>query len=202
MKISPCAGLVLLAFSTAAFAQRPPVYPLRSQTAATQSVDSAYCYWQARQQTGVDMTHLSQRPPRTKRAPFAPDAGKGTSEPPLPIGRNAPPDRANGASGAGARAVPGPGGAAAAKAGDGDSGAPPNAGRGGASPATEAPASAAVAAAGMSSATAASGGAAAAGAASAGLDATAPRLPPPPPPMTAYWQAYGDCMHERGYGVQ
>lgn len=181
MKISPRAGLALLALSTVAFAQRPPVYPLRSQTAATQSIDSAYCYWQAKQQTGVDMTHLSQRPPRTKRAPFAPDAGKGTSEPPLPVGRSGPPGRAGGANSAGSRTVPGSGGASST---------------------TEASVTAALAPAGASSPVAASGDAAPAGSASGALDMPAPRLPPPPPPMTAYWQAYGDCMHDRGYGVQ
>lgn len=198
MKTSPRVGVVLLALSTAAFAQRPPVYPLRSQTSATQSVDNAYCYWQARQQTGVDMTHLSQRPPRTKRAPFTPDAGKGTSEPPLPVGRHAPPDRSSDASNAESRATPEPGSAAAA--GAGDSGPPSADGRAAASSGAGGSANTAVAAAGASSPVAGS-----AGSASAAPDAATTRLPPPPPPpppMTAYWQAYGDCMHARGYGVQ
>jgi hypothetical protein len=195
MKISPRAGILLLALSSAAFAQRPPVYPLRSQTAATQSVDNAYCYWQARQQTGVDMTHLSQRPPRTKRAPFTPDAGKGTSEPPLPGAGNAPTDRSSEASHAGSRAGPEPGSAAAASTGHSET--PPAVGRAAAPSGASGSAHAAAAAAGASSPVAGS-----AASASAAPDATATRLPPPPPPMTAYWQAYGDCMHERGYGVQ
>ena len=194
MKVSPGLGVVLFALSTAAFAQRPPVYPLRSQTAATQSVDDAYCYWQARQQTGVDMTHLSQRSPRTKRAPFTPDAGKGTSEPPLPVAHRESPDRTSDANHAGSRAVPAPASAAAASAGD--SGASTTAGR----------AAASSGAGGSVNVAAAAGGAfpvaGSAGSASAAPDAAAIRLPPPPPPMTAYWQAYGDCMHARGYGVQ
>lgn len=188
MKVSPCAGVLLLAFSATAFAQRPPVYPLRSQTAAMQSADNAYCYWQARQQTGVDMTHLSQRPPRTKRAPFTPDAGKGASEPPLPAARDASGDRSRGPSPVASRATPAPGGGAATgQSGDG---------------ASSSAGSEKVLAASGSAAAGSSPVAGSPGAASAGSAEALPRLPPPPPPMTAYWQAYGDCMHERGYGVQ
>src|SRR5690242_18010284 len=89
MKIFLGPSAMLLVLSTAAWGQQPAVYPLRSQSAAAQGVDSAYCYWHAKQETGVDMTRLSQRPPRTKSVRFAPDAGKGASEPPLPQGAGA-----------------------------------------------------------------------------------------------------------------
>lgn len=77
-------GAALMAATGIVWAQRPTVYPLRSQSAGAQSVDNAYCYWQARQQTHVDIVHESQRPVRTKAIGFAPDAGRGTSAPPLP----------------------------------------------------------------------------------------------------------------------
>ena len=191
MKVSLCAGVLLLAISATAFAQRPPVYPLRSQTAAMQSADNAYCYWQARQQTGVDMTHLSQRPPRTKRAPFTPDAGKGASEPPLPATSEALEARPGEASPVASRAVPGPGGSAARGQSGGDA-------------AHAASTDKALAASGSPAATApgSSPVVGSPGAVPAASAEALPRLPPPPPPMTAYWQAYGDCMHERGYGVQ
>lgn len=211
MKIFLCASVTLLAFSTAAFGQRPAIYPLRSQNPAAQGVDSAYCYWQAKQQTGIDMTRLPQRPPRTKVARFAPDAGRGASQPPLP------------GAAAGPSARPGNAGAATAASGNAGAlgGASPAAGRpGAASPSASspspssssahaavapgsgvsAPASEPVAASGTpaTSVASASGPAAANSAASANL----PPLPPPEPPMTTYWHAYGDCMQARGYGVQ
>ncbi len=191
MKISLCASAVLLAVSTAALAQRPPVYPLRGQSAAAQSVDNAYCYWQARQQTGVDTTRQSQRPPRTKKAQFGPDAGKGASAPPLP----APHDASSGGSRAANTAAATP---EAAHSGAAGNGAPPSATHSNGPPS----ASASVADSTSSAASPASGplgpSSASAAAASPGL----PPLPPPEPPMMAYWHAYSDCMQARGYGVQ
>lgn len=137
MKISFYAGAALLALSTTAHCQRPPVYPMRSQSAAVQSIDNAYCYWQARQQTGVDMTHFLQRPPRTKQVRLAPDAGKGASAPPLPAPRGA--SAAGGAHEAkGSSGVPQASGALAASGG----GAPVSATQGTASGAMASPASA------------------------------------------------------------
>ncbi|WP_206956740.1 hypothetical protein [Trinickia acidisoli] len=185
MKISLWASAALLALSTAAFAQRPLVYPLRSQSGAAQGVDNAYCYWQARKQTGVDMARQSQRPVRTKPIQFTPDAGRGASEPPLPAPRGMPGGASRAAqAGAAADAAGG-----ASKAGS----APTVASQSHASSVPNAVAGQATASA--------SGSAGAASAASSNL----PPLPPPEPPeppMTAYWQAYGDCMQARGYGVQ
>lgn len=193
MKISLCASAVLFAVSTAAFAQRPAVYPLRSQSAAAQSVDNAYCYWQARQQTGVDMTRQSQRPPRVKKSPRAPDAGRGASAPPLP----APHDAASGGSLPTNTAAVSPD---ATRAGAASNGAPPTPS---VTQSTErpSPASGTAADSSLAAASPASGSlgsSSASAAASPGL----PPLPPPEPPMVSYWHAYGDCMQARGYGVQ
>lgn len=68
------------------WAQRPVTYPLRSQSVSQQSVDEAYCYWQAKQQTGVDITRQPQRPTRSPRVGAALDVGSGTAAPPLPHG--------------------------------------------------------------------------------------------------------------------
>lgn len=201
MKIFLCASVTLLAFSTAAFGQRPAIYPLRSQNPAAQGVDSAYCYWQAKQQTGIDMTRLPQRPPRTKVARFAPDAGRGASQPPLPgaaAGPSARPGNA-GALGGASPAAGRPGAASPSASSPSPSSSSAHAavapGSG-----VSAPASEPVAASGTpaTSVASASGPAAANSAASANL----PPLPPPEPPMTTYWHAYGDCMQARGYGVQ
>lgn len=202
MKIILGTSATLLVVSSAAFGQQPAVYPLRSQSAAAQGVDSAYCYWQAKQQTGVDMTRLSQRPPRQKAARFAPDAGRGASEPPLPpragaqaarAGGNAP--SANGASvPAAAQATPSSSSAASVASASASASAP-----GAAGPASPPAPTAASGAAGQTGSVAsASGVPAASGAASTSL----PPLPPPEPPMATYWHAYGECMRSRGYGVQ
>jgi hypothetical protein len=158
------AGVVLMvALPAIAWAQRPLTFPLRSQSPGEQSIDSAFCYGQAKKQTGVDITRQPQRPLRTKPINFAPDAGRGTSEPPLP--------------------------ASAAHAPAASAGA-------GASASTGASQTTASAASGTS---AASGPSVAAGGASS---VKLPPLPPPEPPMTTYWQAFGDCMQSRGYGVR
>jgi hypothetical protein len=177
MKTSLIVGAAALAVSTAAFGQRPAVYPLRSQTAATQGLDNAYCYWQARRETGVDTARQSQRPTRTKPLQFAADGGKGASEPPLPAPHAA-------------------------------SGAAPSAGKPASHVADAPEAASADAAAGRRNRGEASGAPAETAAASASTAAPSgaspglPPLPPPQPPMERYWQAYGDCMQGRGYGVQ
>lgn len=183
MKISLILGATALAVSTTALAQRPAVYPLRSQTAATQSLDNAYCYWQARRETGVDTARQSQRPSRTKPLQFAADGGKGASEPPLPAS-HAGPDGAAYAARPASHVAEAPEGASAT----GASTPAAHSGRRDAGEAGHAPAQTA----------AASSSPAAASSASPGL----PPLPPPEPPMERYWQAYGDCMQGRGYGVQ
>jgi hypothetical protein len=200
MKIFLCTSAALLVVSSAAFGQQPAVYPLRSQSAAAQGVDSAYCYWQAKQQTGVDMTRLSQRPPRQKAVRFAPDAGRGASEPPLPPRAGAQAGKAGGkaptASGASApvAAQAAPSSSSAANVASASATAPGAA----ASASPPAPTAAAGAAGPAGSVASASGVPAASGAASTSL----PPLPPPEPPMATYWHAYGDCMRSRGYGVQ
>lgn len=174
MNIRIWTGVALLLTTGTAFAQRPLIYPMRSQSPGAQSVDSAYCYWQAKTQSGVDIARQPQRPFRTKPIDFAPAAGSGTgtTEPPLPL--PASQSRGDGATNA-ARAT-------------------------GASAAASAPMPAASAAS-MPPATGASTVAAASQSGSAS-DAKLPPLPPPEPPMTTYWHAYGDCMQSRGYGVR
>ena len=171
MRISIVLGVAVFAGAIGAQAQQPAVYPLRSQTAATQGVDSAYCYWQARRQTNVDMARQSQRPVRTKPLQFAADSGRGASEPPLP----APQVASGSAAHAAEPGMQASGGRAAASA-----------------------EGASLPAAGASGHPAAASGA-------AGLASTSapklPPLPPPQPPMETYWQAYGDCMQSKGYGV-
>jgi len=172
MSIRAWAGAVLIATTSGlVWAQRPLVYPLRSQSPGAQSVDNAFCYWQAKQQTNVDIAREPQRPLRTKAIGFAPDAGRGTSAPPLPPGTAG----AKGASGAAGASTAAPTAAASAP--------------------MPASASTSAGASGASETTALN---AASGASSVNL----PPLPPPEPPMTRYWQAYGDCMQSRGYGVR
>ncbi len=49
-----------------AFALQPMAFPMRSQSAAQQSIDTAMCYATANQQTGVSMARLSQAPEKPK----------------------------------------------------------------------------------------------------------------------------------------
>jgi hypothetical protein len=105
MNIRVWASVVLMIAAPAiAWAQRPLTYPLRSQSAGAQSIDSAYCYWQTNKQTGVDIVRQPQRPFRTKPIDFAPDAGRGTSEPPLPASADHAGAASAGVSGASAGA--------------------------------------------------------------------------------------------------
>lgn len=200
MKIASIASALLLVGATPALAQQPAVYPLRSQTAALQSVDSASCYAQAKRETGVNMARQSQRPQRTDPMRFGADAGRGASEPPLPAAASAPSGVSRAHKGAlttaNAGEAPAAGGdtpppaarAAAVASANGHSGqrlAQPSAAPG--------PASASIAASASASASASPSTSEVAG---------LPPLPPPLPPMASYWQAYGDCMQARGYGVQ
>ncbi len=181
MKISVLVGAVLMALSTTTIAARPSVYPLRSQSASTQGIDNALCYSQARQQTGVDMARQSQRPVPAKTHWAAADAGKGASAPPLPAAR--------GASDGGSRAAQG--GSSAMEAGSASAADTQSS--------AARPAESSAVGSGTAHAPAESPGSrGAASSAVAGL----PPLPPPEAPMTTYWQAYGDCMQSRGYGVQ
>lgn len=106
-RISTCTCAALLTISGIAFAQRPLVYPLRSQSPGQQSVDNAYCYGLANSQTHIDMARQPQRPTRTTPINFAADAAHGASAPPLPPGAtaSAPGAAAPGAAMAGASGV-------------------------------------------------------------------------------------------------
>lgn len=178
MSIRVWTGAVLIAATSGlAWAQRPLVYPLRSQSPGAQSVDNALCYWQAKQQTSVDIVREPQRPLRTTAIGFAPDAGHGTSAPPLPPGADRTKAASAGAAASGASAAP-PAAAASAQT---QAQAPSSPGASGTSGTSETTA--------LNAASGASG-------------VMLPPLPPPEPPMTRYWQAYGDCMQGRGYGVR
>jgi hypothetical protein len=173
MNIRISAAVALLTISGAALAQMPLIYPVRNQSPGQQSVDAAFCYGTANRQTGVNMARESQRPVRTKASATGRDAGHGASAPPLPQGASA--------------AAPASGAATAARG--------------------TAPASASGAAVSGASGVAASGVFASGAASASEPRATQqayvqmPPLPPPEPPMTVYWRAYGDCMHDRGYTV-
>ena len=59
-------GVVGIACCGSAFAFQPMAFPMRSQSAAQRSIDSAMCYATANQQTGVSMARLSQAPEKAK----------------------------------------------------------------------------------------------------------------------------------------
>ena len=193
-------GVLLVLAAEPALAQRPVVYPLRSQDTAAQAVDNAYCYWQARKDTNVDMARESQRPQRTQPIGFAADAGRGMNEPPLPA-RAGHGQAASSASGVPAtKSGAGKGGATARPPAQASASGAPASG-----PTETAGESARLPAAPDRPSSAAFGTAASATSRSASQpesDAKLPPLPPPEPPMTLYWRAYGDCMQSRGYGVQ
>jgi hypothetical protein len=184
IRISACACIALLMISGTAFAQRPLVYPARSQTPAQQAIDNALCYGQANSQTHIDMARQPQKPTRTTPINFAADAGHGASAPPLPPGIAA------------SGAHPASGAATASAASGAASGTATAAASGAA--AASGPASATTLALGPAGASGASGALGASGASGVQM----PPLPPPEPPMTTYWRAYGDCMQDRGYTVR
>lgn len=187
MKTSVLVGAVLIAGASTTFAARPSVYPLRSQNAQTQGMDNAYCYWQAKQQTGVDMARQSQRPVPSRTYRAAADAGRGASEPPLPAARGASDSGVSGVSGVQADKD-----AASGVVHDGASAASAQS-----IAARHAESPSASSGPGRANPSSSSGPRSASSAV-----AELPPLPPPEPPMTAYWHAYGDCMQSRGYGVQ
>ncbi|GLU35066.1 hypothetical protein WKR88_13905 [Trinickia caryophylli] len=185
---------VLLVASGMSWAQRPLVYPLRSQSAGTQSVDNAYCYWQANEQTHVDVAREPQKPLRTEPIAFAPDTGHGASAPPLPAPAGPVRAASSPTSASAPAATAGIAGASATAAAPKAATAPNTAGT------REANAASGIRAASNTAATADAGSLGASGG-SVGLPPLPP-LPPPEPPMTRYWHAYGDCMQSRGYGVR
>jgi hypothetical protein len=66
MRIPLSAGIAVLFLSTSALAQQPIAFPMRSQSAAQTSIDTAMCYSYANQHTGVVMARVSQAPEKPK----------------------------------------------------------------------------------------------------------------------------------------
>ncbi len=63
MRIIPqSAGIAVLFLSASALAQQPLAFPMRSQSPAQTSIDTAMCYSYANQHTGVNMARQSQAP--------------------------------------------------------------------------------------------------------------------------------------------
>jgi hypothetical protein len=54
---------LLLAVSTAAFAQKPAVYPAHGQSPQKQEQDDGACYAWAKQNTGIDPVAVAETPP-------------------------------------------------------------------------------------------------------------------------------------------
>jgi hypothetical protein len=61
-KIPLSAGVVVLLLNGSALAQQPLAFPMRSQSPAQTSIDTAMCYSYANQHTGVNMARQSQAP--------------------------------------------------------------------------------------------------------------------------------------------
>src|SRR5258708_5439740 len=61
-KIPLSAGVVVLLLNGSALAQQPLAFPMRSQSPAQTSIDTATCYSYANQHTGVNMARQSQAP--------------------------------------------------------------------------------------------------------------------------------------------
>jgi hypothetical protein len=66
MRIPLSAGIAVLFLSTSALAQQPLAFPMRSQSPAQTSIDTAMCYSYANQHTGVMMARVSQAPEKPK----------------------------------------------------------------------------------------------------------------------------------------
>ncbi|CAN7722487.1 hypothetical protein LJR034_006202 [Caballeronia sp. LjRoot34] len=66
MRISLSAGIAVLFLSTSALAQQPIAFPMRSQSPAQTSIDTAMCYSYANQHTSVVMARVSQAPEKPK----------------------------------------------------------------------------------------------------------------------------------------
>ena len=66
MRIPLSAGIAVLFLSTSALAQQPLAFPMRSQSSAQTSIDTAMCYSYANQHTRVVMARVSQAPEKPK----------------------------------------------------------------------------------------------------------------------------------------
>jgi hypothetical protein len=178
VSIRACTALaLLLTISAAALAQRPLIYPGRSQTPAQQTIDNALCYSEANSQTRIDIARQPQTPVRPAPIKFAADSGRGAHAPPLPPGM--PASSTHPASGT----------------------TTINVGSSVASGAPAVVASNAGGASGVTAPAALSGMTSTLGLANAS-SVPIPPLPPPEPPMVTYWRAFGDCMQKRGYIVR
>jgi hypothetical protein len=114
MRIPLFAGIAVLFLSGSALAQQPLAFPMRSQSPAQASIDTAMCYSYANQHTGVVMARQSQEPEKpktTKPAAVHPVAVAA----PLPSAL-APGSAPAGASGVEASTTPKPGAATDARA--------------------------------------------------------------------------------------
>ncbi|WP_158939570.1 hypothetical protein [Burkholderia sp. S171] len=114
MRIPLSAGIAVLFVSTSALAQQPLAIPMRSQSRAQTSIDTAMCYSYANQHTGVVMARVSQ-------APQKPTTVKPGAVHPVAVAAPLPSEIAPGsapvtASGMDASATPTPGVAADARA--------------------------------------------------------------------------------------
>ena len=66
MRIPLSAGSAVMVLSSSALAQQPIAFPMRSQSSAQTSIDTAMCYSYANQHTGVMMARVSQAPEKPK----------------------------------------------------------------------------------------------------------------------------------------
>ena len=66
MRIPLSAGIAVLFLSTSALAQQPLAFPMRSQSPAQTSIETAMCYSYANQHTSVVMARVSQAPEKPK----------------------------------------------------------------------------------------------------------------------------------------
>jgi hypothetical protein len=66
MRIPLSAGIAVMVLSSSALAQQPIAFPMRSQSSAQTSIDTAMCYSYANQHTGVMMARVSQAPEKPK----------------------------------------------------------------------------------------------------------------------------------------
>ena len=66
MRIPLSAGIAVLFLSTSVLAQQPLTFPMRSQSRAQTSIDTAMCYSYANQHTRVVMARVSQAPEKPK----------------------------------------------------------------------------------------------------------------------------------------
>ena len=202
MEFKTYIALTAWVFSSAAFAWQPVTYPVRSQSAYQQSIDTAMCYATANKETKVNIAHESQIPPRQPAATKASSTGA-PSRPPLPPSSfSASPPGASMPAAAlrlpqAAPAVTTATNTAAMKAASAPTATTAAAAAASASAASASAGSAAIADNSASETAAASG----ASQTTAASNVKLPPLPAPEPPMTRYWASYGACMQARGYVV-